>query len=69
MSHGKAEPTNANAADYKIYARLDAGESLESIIADPPTTKQGVVTKTSNIEQEYRFWQRWRKNNPKPGSK
>ncbi|MFI3035727.1 hypothetical protein ACH54D_02460 [Atlantibacter hermannii] len=69
MSHGKAEPTNANAADYKIYARLDAGESLESIIANPPTTKNNKVTKISNIKQEYGFWQRWRKNNPKPGSK
>ncbi|MGY5367955.1 hypothetical protein ACXGQP_11450 [Enterobacter oligotrophicus] len=36
MSVGKAEPKNPNAADYIIYARLDAGESLESIIANPP---------------------------------
>ena len=43
MSHGKAEPKNPDAADFKIYARLDAGESLESIIANPPTTIHGVV--------------------------
>ncbi len=31
MSHGKCEPTNTNAADYKLYARFDAGETLESV--------------------------------------
>lgn len=56
----KKEPTNPEAADYKIYARLDAGESLDSIIVNPPTTKYGVVTKESNIRQEYRFWKLWR---------
>jgi len=69
MSHGKAEPTNPDAADYKIYSRLDSGESLESIIANPPTTKLGGVTKTSNIKQEYRFWKIWRESNPKPDGK
>lgn len=39
MSHGKCEPTNTNAADYKLYARFDAGETLESVLASPPTTK------------------------------
>ncbi|MEQ6281207.1 hypothetical protein [Kluyvera huaxiensis] len=60
MSVGKKEPRNPEAADYKIYARLDAGESLDSIIANPPTTKYGVVTKENNIRQEYGFWKRWR---------
>lgn len=69
MSHGNAEPTNINAADYKIYSRLDSGESLESIIANPPTTKHGVVTSASNIKQEYGFWKRWRESNPKPDGK
>ena len=32
MSHGKCEPTNTNAADYKLYARFDAGETLESVL-------------------------------------
>ena len=66
MSVGKVEPKNPHAADYKIYARLDAGESLESIIANPPTTKFGSLTCESNIRQEYGFWIRWRKKNPKP---
>lgn len=61
MSVGDAEPKNPNAADYKIYARLDAGESLDSIIANPPTTKYGRITCESNIRQEYGFWKRWRK--------
>lgn len=65
MSVGEKEPSNPKAADYKIYARLDAGESLDSIIANPPTTKYGVVTKESNIRQEYGFWKRWRQNNPR----
>ena len=65
MSVGNAEPKNPKAADYKIYARLDSGESLESIIANPPTTKFGKLTKESNIRQEHSFWQRWRKKNPK----
>ncbi|MNB71967.1 hypothetical protein D3C75_185450 [compost metagenome] len=68
MSHGKAEPTNPDAADYKIYSRLDSGESLESILNDPPTTKHGVVTSASNIQQEYGFWKRWRKSNLESGS-
>ncbi|MGL9650887.1 hypothetical protein Q7I60_23670, partial [Escherichia coli] len=41
MSQGEKEPTNPEGADFKIYARLDAGELLESIIANPPTTKEG----------------------------
>ncbi|HDH0477581.1 hypothetical protein AAHT68_13455 [Klebsiella pneumoniae] len=65
MSHGKAEPTNPDAADYEIYVRLDSGESLESIIADPPTTIYGTITSASNIKQEYGFWRRWRKSHPK----
>lgn len=65
MSIGKKEPDNPNAADYKIYARLDAGESLDSIIANPPTTMHGMVTKESNIRQEYGFWKRWREKAPK----
>ncbi|HCB4759769.1 TPA: hypothetical protein MYI56_004575 [Klebsiella pneumoniae] len=44
MSHGKCEPTNTNAADYKLYARFDAGETLESVLASPPTTKHNKVT-------------------------
>ncbi|MGZ0750104.1 hypothetical protein [Kluyvera sichuanensis] len=60
MSVGKKEPDNPDAADYKIYARLDAGESLDSIIANPPTTIRGVITKENNIRQEYGFWKRWR---------
>ncbi|HBY5626434.1 hypothetical protein [Klebsiella pneumoniae] len=43
MSHGKCEPTNTNAADYKLYARFDAGETLESVLASPPTTKHNKV--------------------------
>ncbi|MBA8129406.1 MULTISPECIES: hypothetical protein [Citrobacter] len=66
MSVGNAEPKNPEAADYNIYARLDGGESLESIIANPPTTKFGSLTCESNIRQEYGFWKRWRKKNPKP---
>jgi len=66
MSEGIAEPKNPKAADYKIYARLDGGESLESIIANPPTTKFGKLTCESNIRQEYGFWLRWRRENPKP---
>lgn len=65
MSVGKKEPSNPEAADYKIYARLDAGESLDSIIANPPTTMNGVVTKESNIRQEHGFWRRWREKAPK----
>ncbi|WP_071883370.1 hypothetical protein [Pluralibacter gergoviae] len=66
MSVGKKEPTNPLAADFKIYARLDAGESLESILANPPSTIHNKLTSESNIKQEFRFWRRWRKNNPKP---
>lgn len=66
MSYGDAEPKNPDAADFKIYARLDAGEELSSIIANPPTTKHGKVTSESNIMLEYRFWKKWRKSNPKP---
>lgn len=65
MSVGNAEPKNPQAADYKIYARLDGGESLESIIANPPTTRRGKLTCENNIRQEYGFWKRWRKKNPK----
>ncbi|BBQ83424.1 hypothetical protein WP3W18E02_19530 [Klebsiella sp. WP3-W18-ESBL-02] len=65
MSVGITEPSNPDAADYKIYARLDVGESLESIIANPPTTIHGIVTKESNIRQEYGFWRRWREKVPK----
>ncbi|MCB7672482.1 hypothetical protein KAF88_13085 [Klebsiella pneumoniae] len=49
MSHGKCEPTNTNAADYKLYARFDAGETLESVLASPPTTKHNKVTSEGNI--------------------
>lgn len=65
MSHGKKEPTNPNAADFKIYARLDAGESLESIIANPPTTIHNKLTSESNIRQEHGFWKTFRRSNPK----
>lgn len=65
MSVGKKEPGDPDAADYKIYARLDAGESLDSIIANPPTTKYGRITCESNIRQEYGFWKRWRKKTTK----
>ncbi|CAM7936217.1 Lipoprotein [Atlantibacter hermannii] len=65
MSHGDAEPKNPDAADYKIYTRLDAGESLESILADPPTTKYGLITSESNIKHEYVFWKKWRAKNAK----
>ncbi|MDE9583239.1 hypothetical protein [Citrobacter braakii] len=51
MSVGNAEPKNPEAADYKIYARLDGGESLNSIIANPPTTKFGSLSCESNIRQ------------------
>ncbi len=30
MSHGKCEPTNTNAADYKLYARFDAVKRLKA---------------------------------------
>lgn len=60
MSVGEKEPSNPEAADYKIYACLDTGESLDSIIANPPTTIHRVITKVSNIQQEYGFWKRWR---------
>ncbi len=56
MSHGKCEPTNTNAADYKLYARFDAGETLESVLASPPTTKYNKVTsekhqdRTQNVD-------------------
>lgn len=57
MSHGDKAPTNPKAADFKIHARLEAGESLESIIANPPTTISGKVTSEGNIISE---WQKWR---------
>ncbi|EFH7310395.1 hypothetical protein HV077_05100 [Citrobacter freundii] len=66
MSQGEKEPTNPEGADFKIYARLDAGELLESIIANPPTTKYGKLTSEGNIRTEYRFWKAWRKTNPRP---
>ncbi|MFR6579664.1 MAG: hypothetical protein ACLUQ2_13065 [Klebsiella pneumoniae] len=53
MSHGKCEPTNTNAADYKLYARFDAGETLESVLASPPTTKHNKVTSEGNIRTEH----------------
>ena len=56
MSHGKCEPTNTNAADYKLYARFDAGETLESVLASPPTTKHNKVTSEGNIRTEHRMW-------------
>ncbi|MFP5596054.1 hypothetical protein [Kluyvera sp. 142486] len=65
MSVGKKEPNNPDAADYKIYARLDAGESLDSIIANPPTTKHGMAARESSIRQEYGFWKRWREKTAK----
>lgn len=65
MSVGKKEPSNPDAADYKIYARLDAGESLDSIIANPPMTIHGLATKESNIKQEYGFWKKWREKTAK----
>lgn len=49
MSHGKCEPTNTNAADYKLYARFDAGETLESVLASPPTTKHNKVTSEGDL--------------------
>ena len=42
MSNGDKAPTNPKAADFKIHARLEAGESLESIIANPPDRKSVV---------------------------
>lgn len=66
MSHGKREPTNMNAADYKLYARFDAGESLESVLASPPTSKYNKVTSERNIRTEYRLWMEWRKKHPRP---
>lgn len=65
MSHGNKEPTNPNAADYKIYARLDAGETLDDILANPPTTIHNKITSESNIRQEHGFWRRWRSISPK----
>ncbi|HFI5702675.1 hypothetical protein DN619_24825 [Klebsiella michiganensis] len=64
MSHGKAEPKKPDAADFKIYARLDAGESLESIIANPPTTIHNKLTSEGNIKQEHGFWKAWRRDKP-----
>lgn len=54
MSHGKCEPTNTNAADYKLYARFDAGETLESVLASPPTTKHNkvILKETSGLNTE-----------------
>ncbi|WP_446908186.1 hypothetical protein, partial [Klebsiella pneumoniae] len=66
MSHGKCEPTNTNAADYKLYARFDAGETLESVLASPPTTKYNKVTSEGNIRTEHRMWMAWRKKHPRP---
>ncbi|WP_227636472.1 hypothetical protein, partial [Klebsiella pneumoniae] len=68
MSHGKCEPTNTNAADYKLYARFDAGETLESVLASPPTTKHNKVTSEGNIRTEHRMWMAWRKKHPRPVS-
>ncbi len=65
MSHGKSEPTNPTAADYKLYARFDAGKTLESVLASPPTTKYNKVTSEGNIRTEYRMWMAWRKKHPR----
>jgi hypothetical protein len=56
MSNGDKVPTNPKAADFKIHARLEAGESLESIIANPPTTISERLLEGNIISE----WQKWR---------
>ena len=45
---------------------LATGETLESVLASPPTTKHNKVTSEGNIRTEHRMWMAWRKKHPRP---
>ncbi len=52
-------PVVRNAARFKIWERLDSGESRESIKENPPQMTNGTVTKASNIDIEHSQWVTW----------